>query len=97
MTSPMTLNRHIIDSYVIIASLKSEPMGKLIDRTPGSHLLIPSLPGSALITHVESLGLLGLAMATSVLKALPGKRHSPGILFLRCHMVQNYQTSRYPA
>ena len=31
-------------------------MGKLIDRIPGSRLLISSLPGSALRTHVESLG-----------------------------------------
>ena len=31
-------------------------MGKLINRTPGSRLLISSLPGSALRTHVESLG-----------------------------------------
>ena len=31
-------------------------MGKLIKRTPGSHLLISSLPDSALRTHVESLG-----------------------------------------
>ena len=48
-------------------------MGKLISRIPGSRLLISSLPGSALRTHVESL------------KALPGKldikRHSPSILY----------------
>ena len=31
-------------------------MGKLISRIPGSRLLISSLPGSALRTHVESLG-----------------------------------------
>ena len=30
--------------------------GKLINRIPGSRLLISSLPGSALRTHVESLG-----------------------------------------
>ena len=29
-------------------------MGKLINRIPGSCLLISSLPGSALRTHVES-------------------------------------------
>ena len=44
------------ENYVIIASLKSETMGKLINRIPGSRLLISSLPGSALRTHVESLG-----------------------------------------
>ena len=43
-------------------------MGKLINRIQGSHLLISSLPGSALRTHVEA----SLAMSTSVLKALPG-------------------------
>ena len=42
--------------YVIIAGLKSETMGKLINRILGSRLLISSLPGSALRTHVESLG-----------------------------------------
>ena len=31
-------------------------MGKLINRIPGSRILISSLPGSALRTHVESLG-----------------------------------------
>ena len=40
---------------VIIASLKSEIMGKVIKRIPGSCLLISSLPGSALRTHVELL------------------------------------------
>ena len=41
---------------VIIASLKSETMGKLINRIPSSCLLISSLSGSALRMHVESLG-----------------------------------------
>ena len=31
-------------------------MGKLINRIPGSRLLMSSLPGSALRTHVDSLG-----------------------------------------
>ena len=31
-------------------------MGKLINRIPGSRLLISSLPDSALRAHVESLG-----------------------------------------
>ena len=55
MTSLMTLNQHK-ENYVIITSLKSETMGKLINRIPGSRLLISSLPGLALRTHVESLG-----------------------------------------
>ena len=50
------LNQQKIESYVIITSLKSETMGKLINRIPGACLLISSLPGSALRTHVESLG-----------------------------------------
>ena len=42
-------------------------MGKLINRIPGSRLLISSLPGSALRTHVESLGSLpGSALRTHV-------------------------------
>ena len=44
--------------YVIIASLKSETMGKLINRIPGSRLFISSLPGLAFRTHIESLGKL---------------------------------------
>ena len=56
MTSLMTLNQHKIKNYVIIASLKCSAMDKLINRIPDSHLLISSLPGSALRRHVESLG-----------------------------------------
>ena len=52
----MTLNQYKIKNYVKIASLKSETMGKLINRIPASRLLISSLPGSALRMHVESLG-----------------------------------------
>ena len=81
----MTLNKHKIENYVILASLKSETMGKLINRIPGLRLFISSLPGSALRTHVESLA--SLKMSTSVLKALPGKldikRHSPSFLYLQ--------------
>ena len=51
----MMLNQQKIENYVIIASLKSETMGKLINRIPGLCILISSLPGSALRTHVESL------------------------------------------
>ena len=45
-----------IENYAIIASLKSETMGKLINRIPDSCLLISYLLGSVLRTHVESLG-----------------------------------------
>ena len=44
------------DDYVIIASLKSETTGKLINRIQGLIILISSLPGSALRMQVESLG-----------------------------------------
>ena len=50
----MKLNQH--KNQVIFASLKSELVSKLINRIPGSRLLISSIPGSALSTHVESLG-----------------------------------------
>ena len=46
------LNQRKIENYTIIAS----SVGKLIIKIPGSRLLILSLPGSVLRTHVESLG-----------------------------------------
>ena len=52
----MTLNQHKIENYFIITSLKSETMGKLINRIPGLRLLISSLPGEASRMHVEWLG-----------------------------------------
>ena len=57
MTSLMTLNQHKTKKYVIIASLKSKSVGKLIIRIPGSRFLISSVPGLALRTHVESLSM----------------------------------------
>ena len=66
----MTLNQHKNPKLRhVIARMKSETMGKL--KKPGSRLLISSLPGSALRTHVDSLG--KPPISTSVLKALPGK------------------------
>ena len=52
----VTIDAESTQNYVIIASLMSETMGKLINRLPGLCLLISSLPGSALRTLVESLG-----------------------------------------
>ena len=52
----MTMNQHKIANYVITASLKRETMDKLINRIPGLRLLISIIPGSAMRTHVESLG-----------------------------------------
>ena len=73
-----------IDNYVIKAILKSEPTCKLINRIPGSRLLISSLPGSTSRMHVEPLG--KPRDSTSVLKALSGKldikKHSPSILYI---------------
>ena len=51
----MKLNQHENRKLLhVIASLKSETMGKLKNRRPGSRLFISSLPGSALRMHVES-------------------------------------------
>ena len=59
-------------------------MGKLINRIPGSRPLISSLPGSALRTHVESLGKPCDVNMRS--QALPGKldikRLSSSILYI---------------
>ena len=58
-------------------------MGKLINRIPGSCILISRLPGLASGTHAESLG--KPSDSTSVLEALPDKldiqKHSPSILY----------------
>ena len=56
MTLQMTLSQQKNDNYIIMACLKSDTMGKLINRIPGLCLLMSSLPGSASRTHVESLG-----------------------------------------
>ena len=53
MMSPMMLNRH---KKSIIMSNSLVQLGKLINRILGTRLLISSLPGSALRTHVDSLG-----------------------------------------
>ena len=53
----MMLNQHKNrELRQAITSLKSETMDKLINRIPGSQLLMSSLPGSALRTHVETFG-----------------------------------------
>ena len=58
MTSLMTLNQHKYKKKIRHNRYFEEwsTMGKLINRIPGSRLLISSLPGLALRTHVESLG-----------------------------------------
>ena len=66
-----------------MARLKSEQTCKLKNRIPGLHVLISSLPDSALRTHVTSLG--KPKDSISILEALPGKldnkRHSSSILY----------------
>ena len=47
--------RKLLTTYIIIASLQSKTLGKLINRILGSCLSILSLPGSPLRMHVESL------------------------------------------
>ena len=56
LMTPMTLNQPKNRNLSHNSYLKSETMGKLINRIPGLLLLISSLPGSALRTHVELLG-----------------------------------------
>ena len=72
-----------MDSYVIIASLKSESIGKLINGILGLCLLISCLAGSASGMHVKPL--CWPRNSTSNFKVLPikldAKGHSPGILY----------------
>ena len=72
-----------VDNYVNIASSKNEQICKLINKIPGSSLLISSLPGSASRKQVESLS--KPRDSTSTLKSLPGKldirRQSATILY----------------
>ena len=57
MTLLMTLNQHKNKKLQHIRKFEEcAIMGKLINRIPGSRLLISNLPGSALRMHVESLG-----------------------------------------
>ena len=68
----MMLNQHkksIIISYLLVR--KVNQLGNLMNRIPGSRLLISSLPGSALRTHVESLG--KPCDVNKHFKALPGR------------------------
>ena len=78
------LNQRKIESYVISARLEIKTMGKMINKIPGSRLLISSLPGSALRTHVESLSKPrdGNKRSQSLACKLDAKRHSPSILYL---------------
>ena len=59
-------------------------MGKLINRIPGSRLLISSLPGSAFRTHVESLGKPRDVnkRSQSLAWKLDIKRHSSSIFYV---------------
>ena len=57
MTSLMTLYQHKNEKLRHNRKFEEcSTMGKLINRIPGSRLLISSLPGLALRMHVESLG-----------------------------------------
>ena len=49
----MTLNQH--KNRKLCQFAESAGMGKLMNRIPDSHLLISSLPGSAVRMHVELL------------------------------------------
>ena len=54
----------------IIASSKSETLGKLINRIPGSRLLISSLPGLASRMHVELLRLYHFVPSLQIFKCI---------------------------
>ena len=73
------------ENYIIIASLKSETMGKLINRIPGLRLLISEVYQAGLQERMLNRR-ASLAMSTSILDALPGKldikRHSVTRSFL---------------
>ena len=72
-----------IENYAIIASLKSETMGTLIHRIPGSRLLISSLPGSDLRTLGRPRDVNKRSQSLAWLHGkLDIKRHSPSILYL---------------
>ena len=64
--------------------LESETRGKLLNRLPGSHLLIYQVYQTPLLECMLN-GSANPVMSTSILKALPGKldikRHSPSILY----------------
>ena len=62
----MTLYQQKIENYVIIASFKSETMGKLINSIPNQNY--QAQPQECMLYRPASL-----AMSTSVLEALPGK------------------------
>ena len=96
MKSLMMLNQN--KNYIIIASLKSVPISKLINRIPGLCLLYSLIiltyyfcvfwcqVYQARLWERMLYRSTSLTMSTSVLKALPGKldikRHSPSILYL---------------
>ena len=51
----MALNSHKNRKILPITSFKTETMGKLIYRIPGSSLLVSGIPSLAMRTHVELL------------------------------------------
>ena len=53
------------DNYVIIASLRKEPACKLINRIPGSRLLISSLPEAC--SKMRALGVLSSAFSLNAI------------------------------
>ena len=78
-----------INHYVIFASLKSDQLGKLINRIP----LISSLPGYS--SRMLAKSLRNPEMSTSILEDLPSKldikRHPPSILYSYSRGLVNMQ------
>ena len=63
--------KSIITSYSLVSRVNQ--LGKLINRIPGSRLLISSLHAFSKLRERMLNRSASLAMSTSVLKALPGK------------------------
>ena len=79
------------ENYVIIACLKCETMGNLINSIPGLRFLyqVYQAPLRERMLKCST----SLAMPTSVLEALPGqhdiKRHSPSFLYISASLAMS--------
>ena len=87
----MTLNQHKNRNLRHNCLFTSKKIGKLINRIPGSCLLILSF--QALLWERMLNRSASLMMSTSILKALPGKldikRHSPSILYVSASLAMS--------
>ena len=71
-------------------------MGKLKNRIPGSRLLISSLPGSALRTHVESLGKpRDVNMRSRLVNLISKETHQVFSIYIRT-ISENQEKYKFP-